>query len=161
MLYSYTELGVIRSSCATRKHWTGSTRRSIQDHRGNVRFSRFSPSFQYRKLVGYLPREKERARQDGGEAKRAKKRSRLMEKVRKQQENKQPGCSRRDAFALKCPKLGALTFSSYFYLFLRETRQNGHRDAKRRLQKGRKRLSARQNVSRKCLRVTDNYLRSV
>lgn len=54
-----------------------------------------------------------------------------MEKVRKQ-ENKQPGCSRRDAFALKCPKLHV--FLLFLPFLARSSVKWTLRDTKRHLQ---------------------------
>lgn len=98
--------------------------RSIQKRRENVRFPRFSPP---PIRLGYLLREKGRTR---GVTERGEKRSRLMEKVRKQQENKQPGCSRRDAFALKCPKLRAHVFLLFLPFLARSSAKWTLRDTR-------------------------------
>ena len=89
-------------------------------------FPRFSPS--PIRFLSYLLLEKGKIRRSGT---RGVKRSRLMEKVRKQ-ENKQPGCSRRDAFALKCPKLHV--FLLFLPFLARSSVKWTLRDTKRRLQ---------------------------
>lgn len=123
--------------------------RSIQDRRERiVRFPRFSLLRTRYKTRSVICREKKKkhgkARRDETRraAREAKKRSRLMEKIRKQQENKQPGCSRQDAFALKCPKLGVHVFLVFLLFLARGSSAKWTlRDTKRRLQKGRKHLS--------------------
>lgn len=124
---------IIRLSCATGKGKTSNPEilaRSIQNRKREARkvSTLFSSSSRAVRDPSVICHEKKKGRsEEEGEARRRKKRSRLMEKIRKQQENKQSGCSRRDAFALKCPKLMAFTFSSVFLPFLaREARQNGH-----------------------------------
>lgn len=102
--------------------------RSIQEHREERKVSALF-SFADTTPRLFAARKREKAGRRG-----AKKRSRLMEKVRKQQENKQPGCSRRDAFALKCPKLRAHVFLLFLPFLARSSAKWTLRDTKRRLQ---------------------------